>query len=122
MTLTAKQKSYRYGLWAEFLACIFLILKGYRILKRRYKTKVGEIDIIAVKNKSLIFIEVKARQDIGEALSSVTPYARKRIEKTAQYFMSRHLKYGAYDMRFDVIGISFPFLCIHLDNAWRPAS
>ena len=54
--------SYKYGIFAEYVVAVYLILKGYRILEKRYKTKVGEIDILAVKGRDLIAFEVKARR------------------------------------------------------------
>ena len=57
---SAKLKAYEQGHAAESIAAFYLMLRGYRILKRRYKTPVGEIDIIAKKDSALHFVEVKS--------------------------------------------------------------
>lgn len=114
----AKTKAYRFGLYAEILAALFLILRGYRIIEWRYKTKIGEVDLIARRKQSLVFIEVKARRELSTALESVTPQMRKRITAAANSFLIKHPQYQHYEMRFDVIAVALPFSVQHLDNAW----
>ncbi len=55
-------RAYRSGLFAESVAALLLRLKGHRIVARRYKTPVGEIDLVALKGKRLAFVEVKRRK------------------------------------------------------------
>jgi len=55
-------RAYRRGLFAETVAALLLRLKGHRILARRYRTPVGEIDLVALKGKRLAFVEVKRRR------------------------------------------------------------
>lgn len=126
MTLFSKSKKtthYRRGLWAEYLAAMFLTLKGYRIRSMRYKTKVGEIDIIASRGKVLTFIEVKLRHDEVQALSAVRPSSQKRIRRAAeQYMASQKSKesyiFGDHQVRFDVIGITSHYQIRHITNAF----
>ena len=59
-------RAYRHGLFAETVAALLLRLKGHRIVARRYKTPVGEIDLVALKGKRLAFIEVKRRKSLDE--------------------------------------------------------
>lgn len=113
-----RQKAYRLGLWAEVLAAFYLMLRGYRILSRRYKTRQGEIDLVARKGKTVVFIEVKGRSDLSTALEAVTPRTQKRVMAAANGFIAKNMKYQAYDLRFDVIAICPPFSVKHLDNAW----
>ncbi len=119
--------TYDRGLRAEKFAVMYLRLKGYKILRQRYKTPVGEVDIIAQRKKQLIFIEVKARPSEASALESITPKMRERIERTAAYFLMKENKYNDYAMRFDLIAVT-PFslsnstFIKHLDNAWRPTA
>ncbi|MFT7099296.1 MAG: putative endonuclease, partial [Rickettsiales bacterium] len=92
MSKSRKIKSYRFGIVAEFVAIIFLFFKGYKILKRRYKTKLGEIDIVACKNNAIIAIEVKARrknvQNNGFLIDEVLSVnQQKRIKRAAMSFM-----------------------------------
>jgi putative endonuclease len=101
-----KIKSYKWGVWAEFIAIIFLTFKGYKILKRRYKTFVGEIDIIGKKGNLLIAIEVKARKNTSsqEALGI---NQQKRIKRAMMMFMSGNFKkHSNCSARFDLIIIS----------------
>ncbi len=117
-----RRKSYNKGLWLEKLAALYLVLKGYKILAMRYKTRAGEIDIVARRRKTLVFVEVKGRRDINEALESVHAKNRSRVEQAARHFLSRHQKFAQDDMRFDVILFAPPFSFRHLDNAWQARS
>lgn len=116
--MSGERGAYDQGLWAETVAAIWLCLKGYRILRRRYKTSVGEIDIIARRKNVLAIVEVKARADEGAALESVRPQGRRRIENAARYFLARHPSYIDFNVRFDVIAVSGAISILHLDNAW----
>lgn len=53
-------RAYRHGLLAETIAALLLRLKGHRIIARRYKTPVGEIDLVALKGKRLAFVEASS--------------------------------------------------------------
>lgn len=116
-------KAYRRGIIAEYWAALYLILKGYRILKLRYKSKVGEIDILALKKNTVIAVEVKARAKSEDGLYAVTPKAQKRIMRALQYFVMTHPKYGQKDLRCDAVVIQMwgivPVRTLHLDNAWQ---
>src|SRR5262249_50962722 len=59
--------AFRVGLSAESRAAAFLVAKGYRIVARRWKSPVGEIDIVARRRRVLVFVEVKARDSLDEA-------------------------------------------------------
>jgi len=98
-----RKRAFRLGLSAEAYAAWALRLTGWRILKRRYKTKAGEIDLIAKKRKTVAFIEVKARKTRTAALEAVTPAAQKRIIRAAKIFVTEHPKAGFYTLRFDVM-------------------
>jgi putative endonuclease len=113
---------YETGLSAERFAALILRLKGYRILARRYKTPVGEIDLIAGRGKMLAFIEVKARLRLEDALAATTPAMRQRIVRAAYYFIAGHPMLAEREMCFDLIAFRPPFYWRHLDNAWRPAA
>jgi len=117
-----KQDSYRYGLFAETLASWGLQLRGYRILARRYKTRGGEIDLIACRGRVLAFVEVKARGNLPAALEAVSPRAQQRIAQAARYFIAQNAALADYEMRFDLIALAPPFYWKHLDNAFRPSA
>lgn len=120
--LAARRRTYRFGLIAESLAALYLCLKGYRILARRYRTTSGEIDLVARRGRTIAFVEVKARQTPEAALSSLTPRMQARIERAALQFSASRRDYAGFDLRFDLIVVCPPFFIRHLDNAWRPAS
>lgn len=117
-----KKKTYDKGLRSEKAAAFWLRLKGYRILNARYKTPVGEIDLIIQRNNVIAFVEVKARPTSGQALESITPMMRGRIERAASYYMAKH-KVDDMALRFDVVVVCPGILGIvtiqHLDNAWQ---
>lgn len=98
-----RQRAYRLGLTAETFAALWLRLKGYRILARRYRRGPGEIDIIAKRGKVVAFVEVKARRDRTTALESITPAAQRRIVAAARVFVAEHPKAVFYTLRFDAV-------------------
>jgi putative endonuclease len=96
------------GRSGEDLAAWFLRLKLYRIRGRRVKTPVGEIDLVAERFGTTVFVEVKSRRATageGEALSAVN---RQRIVRAAEYYIARHPHLAAASLRFDVIFLA-PF-------------
>lgn len=115
-----RKKAYQHGRFAEMLACAFLLLKGYSIKKRRFKTPVGEIDIIAVRGNITVFCEVKARADQDTAAESISMKQRARISRAAEYYMSDlksdHNNNKIY--RCDAILIVPWRWPIHIENAW----
>ena len=112
-----KATSHARGLYAELIAILYLFFKGYRILKWRFKTSVGEIDIVAERSGHLVCIEVKNRADLNSALGAVTPMMRARIAQCAKVYISKNPGYFNKSVRFDVIAIS-GWRIRHLDNAW----
>lgn len=114
-----RRRSHLRGIVAEYLCAGFLILKGYSILKMRYRNYSGEIDIIAVKKKMIIFIEVKARQDKDAALYSVTPAKQEIVSRAASIFIASHTKYTSHSLRFDVMVVTSLAKIYHLKDAWR---
>jgi putative endonuclease len=103
MTTARRRAAEDRGRRAETVAAWFLRLKGYRILSRRYKTPAGEIDLIARRGRTIVFVEVKQRPDDAAALDAVTAAARKRIARAADLWLSRHPAAVGFDRRFDVI-------------------
>ena len=125
MFFAKKSQSYRFGIIAEFVTIFFLRLKGYKILKRRYKTFVGEVDIVAKKGNVIIAIEVKARKRtvtkngflIDEVLGE---NQKKRIKRATMAFMSANFKkYYNHSIRFDLVVISPYKLPFHMIGFWE---
>lgn len=110
------------GLAAEATAQEYLKKRGFDVLETRYKTKYGEVDIIAVTGEILCFIEVKKRAKNADALASVSVSAQRRIENAALYFLSQNPEHINAAMRFDVVAISDDGHITHLDNAWEARS
>src|SRR5581483_11667483 len=100
---TERQAAFRVGISAESRAAAFLIAKGFRILARRWRGPVGEIDIVARRRGLLVFVEVKARATIDDAAWSVSERQRARIAAAAEAWLAVHGDAGATDMRFDVV-------------------
>lgn len=98
-----KRDTYRQGLWAEKGAMWLLRLKGYRILQHRFRTPVGEVDIIAKRGNILAMVEVKARPSLTEGLWAVTPFQQRRWERAASFFVMRFPRYREADIRFDLM-------------------
>ena len=90
------------GRRAEDLAVLILRLKGYKILERRYKTKLGEIDIIARRKNVLAIIEVKQRKTVEGGHESLHRAMLRRIEDAADLYQTRNNHVRELDMRFDV--------------------
>ena len=98
-----RRQAERRGRRAETLAAWVLRLKGYRILARRYRTPVGEIDLIARRGRVVAFVEVKQRPSLAEAAEAVTLAGRRRTARAASAWLSAHPAAAALDLRFDVI-------------------
>ncbi len=114
--------NYARGVEAEERAVDYLGRQGYAILQQRYKTKFGEIDIVALYGDMLCFVEVKVRKTKGDAFESVTVRTQKRVEQSALFFLSQYPEYVDFSMRFDVIAFDSAFEITHLDNAWEARS
>lgn len=113
-----RRARYRLGLRAELVAAAFLILKGYRVLALRYKTPVGEIDIVARRGRRLAFVEVKRRPSELEAAEAVTPRSRKRIVRAAKLWLQRHRRFAGLDLAFDAVLLTPGRLPRHLQDAF----
>jgi putative endonuclease len=98
-----RQIAFRTGISAESRAAALLIAKGFRILARRWRSPVGEIDIIARRRSLLIFIEVKAREQQDDAAWSVTERQRARIVAAAEAWLARNPDDRIRDIRLDAV-------------------
>jgi putative endonuclease len=98
-----RQVAFRLGLSAESRAAAFLLAKGFRILARRWKSPLGEIDIVARRRHLLIFVEVKARALLDDAAWSVTARQRARIAAAAEVWLAQFPDDNIRDIRFDAM-------------------
>nr|WP_244670550.1 YraN family protein [Rhodoplanes elegans] len=113
-----RQAAQKLGLSAESKAAAFLWAKGYRIVDRRYKTPVGEIDIVAQRKGTIVFVEVKARASLDAAAESVSMRQRGRILDAAKHWLAGHPQVSGLPLRFDVILIAPGHLPQHLQGAF----
>lgn len=116
--LDRKRRSERKGRRAEWLAALALIFKGYRIAALRYRTPVGEIDIVARKGDLVAFVEVKARQDLAAGVDAVSYPAQRRIAAAGELFISRQRDSARLSWRHDVIVVSPWKWPVHLKDAF----
>ncbi len=114
----ARRRAFRYGRAAETACAWWLRLHGYRIVARRYRTPVGEIDLIARRGRIRAFVEVKARASLAE-LAAPRPRQRRRIVRAAEAFLQRNPRLAGLDPRFDVIAVAPWRRPQHLPGAWR---
>ncbi len=110
--------AFRLGLSAESRAAMLLIAKGYRIVARRWKTPLGEVDIVARRRRTLIFVEVKARERIDAAAEAVTERGKRRIIAAAELWLAHHPDDNGRDIRFDVMLVAPGTIPRHIANAF----
>ncbi len=112
-----RQERYRQGQWAEYIAAAYLISKGHRILARRLKTPVGEIDLIAIRGRRVAFIEVKRRPSQADCEAAITPRLRQRVHRAADLWLAKRPRYQGHDLGFDLVFIVPRSWPIHLRDA-----
>lgn len=120
MRLTSKkQKAEKFGKRGEFFARVFLRLKFYRIMNKNYKTPFGEIDIIAKRGKSIVFVEVKIRKNQNNLEEALLAVNKRRISKAANYFIAQNPFLTNNDLRFDVIFLAPNLFPHHIISAFN---
>jgi putative endonuclease len=110
--------AFRLGLSAESRAAMLLLAKGFRIVMRRFKTPVGEVDIVARRRRELVFVEVKARDSLDAAAESVTERGKQRIVAAAEFWLASHPDDAQCFIRFDVILVAPGKIPRHIANAF----
>ena len=110
----------RHGLWAESLAVAYLRLKGYRVLERNWRSKLGEIDILVRKGNILALVEVKSRADTALARGAVMGRQRQRLVRALAHYLKTRPELTALDLRCDVVAFAKLGWPVHLVDAWRP--
>ncbi len=106
----------------EERACTYLIQNGYSIIDRNVHSRHGEIDIIAMKDDMVVFVEVKTLPSGSPEILALELGARKqkRIIETAKYFLLNNRKYNNSLIRFDAVVIDMPGFppVYHIENAF----
>lgn len=123
--MSLRVEAERRGRLAEALAALFLAMKGYRLLARRFRVPQGEIDLVAWHRApkpggTVCFIEVKWRPTLAEATEAVSARQRLREARAAEAFLARHAYLKNAAVRFDVLLLAPGAFPRHLRDAWRP--
>jgi putative endonuclease len=111
--------AFKVGLSAESRAAAYLIAKGYRIVARRFRSPVGEIDIVARRRGLLVFVEVKARNTLDGAAESLLPRQQRRIAEAAGAWLAAHPEDNESPMRFDVVLVAPGRIPKHIAGAFE---
>lgn len=107
-----------FGRRAEWLAALLLSLKGYRILARNYVVRGGEIDLVARRGGTVIFVEVKARPRLDQAVTMISAAKRRRVETAARVWLARHPWAAALVLRGDGVFVAPRRLPRHVPDAF----
>jgi putative endonuclease len=115
----ARLAAERQGRRGEILAAWLLRVKLYRVVERRFKTPVGEIDLIASRFGTTVFVEVKTRGRAEAAAEALAKVNTRRLVRAAQYYLARHPRLAETPLRFDVILLAPKTPPRHLKNAFQ---
>jgi len=114
-----RQVAFRTGISAESRGAALLVAKGFRVIARRWKSPVGEIDIVARRRQLLVFVEVKARHNLDDAAESVTVRQRQRIIAAAEAWLATYPDTSVHDIRFDAILVAPGKMPRHIQGAFE---
>lgn len=98
-----RRRRHHSGLRAETIVAALYLATGHRILGRRFKTPVGEIDLIAIRKNRVAFIEVKRRPSVADAEDAITLTMRRRVRRAADLWLARNPQYQNHDVGFDLV-------------------
>ena len=113
------QQAHKRGHFSEYIALIHLMLTGHRILGFRLKTPAGEIDILALKRRRLIMVEVKQRRTVEEALEAVGPIQRERLWQAGLRLQAQRPALKGFDLGLDLYVIAPGKWPRHVVNAFE---
>ncbi|MGI9487643.1 MAG: YraN family protein [Geminicoccaceae bacterium] len=119
-SLWSRQIAERRGRVAECVAAWSCRLKGFRVLASRYRTPLGEIDLVLRRQSLLIFVEVKARESFDRAVEALRLQQQLRLTRAAEIFLQHHPVHSGCAIRFDLIAIRPWRLPRQIKDAWRP--
>jgi putative endonuclease len=115
----ARLKAYRRGHRGEWLAAAALMLKGFRIVERRYRTRLGEIDLIARRGDLVLIVEVKVRATLRDAMEAVGRQSETRIEAAADVWLARQPDFSRLSVRFDMVAVLPRRWPVHVPNVFH---
>jgi putative endonuclease len=111
----------RAGRRGEVLAALWLMAKGYRILGFRLKTPQAEIDLLALRGRTLAVVEVKRRVDLPTALDAVSFDQRDRLRRAGVALASKRPTLAGAAVRLDLMALAPGRLPMHIPDAWKGA-
>ncbi len=115
----ARQHAEQIGRRAVGKAAWALRLKSYRLLARRYRAPVGEIELVARRGRLLLAVEVKARRDLETAANAIDLRQQRRIARATEHFLAANPQYSDHTIRFDAVLIAPGRLPRSIPDAWR---
>jgi len=107
-----------WGKAAKWIAAIYLLTKGYRILALRYKTKLGEIDLVARKGDLAVMAEVKARGSVQQAVDAVSAQSMRRIRNASDLWLAKQPDAARLSIRYDIVVVRSWKLPVHFKDAF----
>ncbi|MEZ5877214.1 MAG: YraN family protein [Tepidamorphaceae bacterium] len=107
------------GRRAETRALLLLLAKGYLPLARRWRSPVGELDLIVKRGSTVAFVEVKARADMDSAAHAITPHQQRRLIAASQAWLALNPAFARYTLRFDAVLVVPRRLPRHMPDAFR---
>lgn len=107
------------GRKAEWLAALWLLCKGYRILGFRLQTRQGEIDLLAMKKGVLAVVEVKRRTTLEAALECVEPEQQDRLRRAGRALAGNRPALKGLAVRLDLVALAPGRLPRHIPGAWQ---
>jgi putative endonuclease len=117
-----RSAAFKLGVSAEGRAALLLNAKGYRELARRWKSPLGEVDLVMRRGKTIVFVEVKARASLDDAAFAILPRQQRRIAGAAAAWLAAHPEHAGYDIRFDAVLIAPRRLPQHIEAAFESES
>jgi putative endonuclease len=117
-----RRAAFRLGLSAEGRAAALLLAKGYRVVAKRFRSGVGEVDLVARRGNVLVFVEVKARNRLDDAAEAVTPRQQRRIVAAAEAWLAANPHDVTCNIRFDAILIAPRHWPRHIQGAFEQTS
>jgi putative endonuclease len=108
----------RAGRRAETVATWWLRLRGFGVLTTRWRTKVGEIDLVARRGDLVVFVEVKRRATLAAAAEAVTASNRARVVRAAEHYLAGRPDLATCRVRFDAVLLAPWSVPRHVEGAW----
>lgn len=114
-----RRRHLRRGRRGEWFASLALMAKGYRIVARRYRTKLGEIDLIARRGDLIAIVEVKVRPTLIEAMDAIGRVSERRIDAAADLWLARQPDHARLSVRFDMVAVLPRRWPVHVENIFQ---